>query len=761
LLFAPQLFSSRAFVIGDASSIRAFAEFSAARWLTHHERTHWNPYIFAGLPATASLQDSRPQWLPDRLLDAFDALHRLPHFPPLAIPLVVHLAGMIAMAGLARTLWRAGTPSMVWAGVAWGLLPGLLVPLAFGQDWLVMSGSLMPVILLAVMARGSATTVDGRLRAALGLSLATACLLLAAHPQIIALIIPLAAGFAWLSAHGRPARLLDLGASVGVGAAMSAAVWWPAYLYNVHSVRGAGEVVLSEVGRWSAGAPDLVALAWPWAAGFGGRTYWGGLGGTDFPQFVGSAVFALALLGLSRRDRSGGAALFLAGTALLASLLALGMRLGSFYQWIYAHVPLWSSFRVAIRILVVTQLAFALLSARGLERLGELIGRAPRRWIATAAGLAAMGLLFAALLRWGFLRETYAQAVYQSRPHIAAAIADEALRGASFDLAWRALLVSVLVAVTVTGVRVPRWRPWAAAATICLLALDLGAVSVPFLLRASGPLARIEKPPLPLIARLAEREPKIRVLDVSRERMFGNDWIRWRAHSLTGNHPAVPRIWDDLRRAQLTRSYPVLCGLAVGYLGGAEIGPPDTALFDRAGLDETSRIPVWKLKRALPRAYAVSNVGWLENDRTVLAALATPDLDPRRDVFTTEDGIAGRYPGSSSCRIRWLEDEPDHLALETVADSASFLVVADTWFTGWHATIDGQPAPIHRVQHLLRGFVLPAGRHRLRLTYEPEGWRASVIWARGAWLLWIAGAVIAAARGFRRDREVDPRSGSA
>jgi hypothetical protein len=78
LLFAPQLLRNRAFVIGDAASLRAFGEFSRARWLDQSERTHWNPYLFTGIPATASLQDARPQYLPDVLLTAFDAVHRLP-----------------------------------------------------------------------------------------------------------------------------------------------------------------------------------------------------------------------------------------------------------------------------------------------------------------------------------------------------------------------------------------------------------------------------------------------------------------------------------------------------------------------------------------------------------------------------------------------------------------------------------------------------------------------------------------------------------
>jgi len=156
IAFAPQLFLARGFVIGDASNLRAYAEYSAAEWRDHHRRALWNPYVFGGIASSASLQDSRPQWLPDPLLDAFDAVHRVPGFPPLAIPLLVHLAGMLAIAALARARWRTGTVAACAAGLVWGLQPNVVVPFAFGHDAQLMACALMPVVLLAIEAIASA-----------------------------------------------------------------------------------------------------------------------------------------------------------------------------------------------------------------------------------------------------------------------------------------------------------------------------------------------------------------------------------------------------------------------------------------------------------------------------------------------------------------------------------------------------------------------------------------------------------------------------
>ena len=760
ILFAPQLFTARLYVIGDAPAIRAFAEFSSDHWRESHERTHWNPYVFGGVASGASLQDSRPQWLPDLLLDAFDRLHRLPGFPPLAIPLVVHLAGMISMAALARSLWRARTPAMIWAGTAWGLLPGLLVPLAFGQDWLVMSADLIPVILVAVGCVSVAEGLAERLVAGLGLALATAALFLAAHPQIIALAIPFAGAFALerVFHHRRPRALLDQAIAAALGVAMAAAAWWPAYLYNTHSIRGgpAGGVLLSEVARWSAGLPDLVALAWPWAAGFGTQTYWGGLQATDFPQFAGTTVSALGVLGLARRDENDAAALLLAVAAGVSAILSLGLRLGPLYHALYAHLPFWSNFRVAVRALIVTQLAFALLSARGLEWLVADVEAAPRRWLWIALTVAAAGLVSAVLLRAGPFAGSFIDAVRAARPQMGDATLERLVHASSFDLLWRALLLAALAGVAMMIARPGAMRAAGGVLGVGLLVLDLGAVGAPFLVRATGTVDRLRTPP-PLIARLARAEPLVRVLDVTRERVSENEWIRWRARSFTGNHPAVPRIWDDFLSRGLTHSYPVLCGLAIRYLGGAEIGAPDTTRFQSAGLDG-SGAPVWRLLQALPRAYAVPQVTRLPDESAVLGALGARDFDPRRDVYTSEDGASGRYPGSAGCRIQWRDDQPDHLELATRQDSAAFLVIADNWFPGWSASLDGRPWPLHQVQHLLRGVALPAGAHRLRLRYEPEGWAAGVAVGRSAWALWLL--ALAAALLLRRPtapREAEDR----
>ncbi len=737
LLFGPQLFAGRVFVIGDAPAFRPYAEFSRARWREHHERTFWNPYVFTGIPAAASLADPRPQYLPDGLLDAWDALDRAPGVPRLWGPLLAHLAGMLAAAGLARALWRSRAPGMAWAGLAWGLTPNLVVPFAFGHDAQFVTASLMPVTLLAVHGVMAAASRPAAWAAALGLALAFALAAAAGHPQFVLFTLLLGAAFALERARrfARPERLALAAAGVALGGAMAAAAWWPAFLYGGLSVRGGRGLPLGEVQSFSFALRDYLTLAWPWGVGFGGSTYWGGMRATDYPNYLGVvALLALPAAWAVRRDAGRGAATVLAVAGLLGLTLALGTRL-PLYEVAYRFVPLVSSLRVAVAGLIVTQLAAALLSARGLERLLERASTP--RWILPAAGAAL--LLAAALSAGGPLQGLLRDAALAARPQLDPATAASAAESAVQDLALRLGLVALaLAALGLTG-RARSWRPLVLAG---LLICDLAIVDLPLLGKATGPLAGLAPPSPPRIAQLAAADPLSRAFPMDRGLFYSNAWIAWRARSVGGLHGAVNRRWDDLWREGLLPRAGMLRALAVRWFEGNELQAQDTTRVE-AVYRAPSGVTVYRLRHPLPRAYAVPEVIALSRDLDVLRCLYDAGFAPERIAYTTEPRAAGRYPGSAAAALRWRRDDPDRLELDVDAPMMAFIVLADAWLPGWSVAVDGTRAPLFRVDHLLRGVAVPAGSHRVTMRYEPPGRAASVPVTRVAFLLWLGLVVVA------------------
>ena len=66
--------------------------------------------------------------------------------------------------------------------------------------------------------------------------------------------------------------------------------------------------------------------------------------------------------------------------------------------------------------------------------------------------------------------------------------------------------------------------------------------------------------------------------------------------------------------------------------------------------------------------------------------------------------------------------------MEALALQQGLLVLGDQFHPGWKAYLDDQPVTIMRVNHILRGVILPQGEHRIVLRFAPDSLRT------GGWL---------------------------
>ena len=66
---------------------------------------------------------------------------------------------------------------------------------------------------------------------------------------------------------------------------------------------------------------------------------------------------------------------------------------------------------------------------------------------------------------------------------------------------------------------------------------------------------------------------------------------------------------------------------------------------------------------------------------------------------------------------------PEQAVLDVRLDSPGLVVLADVDYPGWELTIDGKPAPIYRVNGVMRGAAVSSGRHRLVYTYAPRSFK--------------------------------------
>jgi len=71
-------------------------------------------------------------------------------------------------------------------------------------------------------------------------------------------------------------------------------------------------------------------------------------------------------------------------------------------------------------------------------------------------------------------------------------------------------------------------------------------------------------------------------------------------------------------------------------------------------------------------------------------------------------------------RVLSVARELESVRIEAEAEEEATLVVADAFWPGWEATLDGAPVPVFRADVFVRAVRWPAGRHVLEMRYRPR-----------------------------------------
>ena len=62
---------------------------------------------------------------------------------------------------------------------------------------------------------------------------------------------------------------------------------------------------------------------------------------------------------------------------------------------------------------------------------------------------------------------------------------------------------------------------------------------------------------------------------------------------------------------------------------------------------------------------------------------------------------------------------PNRVRIDVKMACRGMLILSDTYFPGWHASIDREPAEIHEAYGALRGIVVDKGEHHIEFLYRP------------------------------------------
>lgn len=197
------------------------------------------------------------------------------------------------------------------------------------------------------------------------------------------------------------------------------------------------------------------------------------------------------------------------------------------------------------------------------------------------------------------------------------------------------------------------------------------------------------------------------------------------------------RAWlDRVEAAPWPQRAPLLRLANVGYLLGS--APPDLAPIYEGPT------PIYALPDPLPFAYVVSGVRPAADSAEALAMLAAPGFDPEREVVL--EGASAAPPGARFHPAASVRTGANRLVIQTDAPDAGYLVISQTGYPGWRATVDGRAAPILPANGAFQAVPVPAGSHTVVLAYRPASFGIGAGLSL-ATLLGLAGLALARQRG--------------
>ena len=135
---------------------------------------------------------------------------------------------------------------------------------------------------------------------------------------------------------------------------------------------------------------------------------------------------------------------------------------------------------------------------------------------------------------------------------------------------------------------------------------------------------------------------------------------------------------------------------------------------------------VYENTRARPRTWLVPEVRQVTEAEALNAVRTSrlPDgqnFDLARVALIEEPApqvSGGGMDPNATSRVRSLTNNV--MEVETTSNVAAILVTSDTYYPGWHATIDGAPTRIYQTNYLLRGVAVPSGTHVVRFEFQPR-----------------------------------------
>lgn len=209
------------------------------------------------------------------------------------------------------------------------------------------------------------------------------------------------------------------------------------------------------------------------------------------------------------------------------------------------------------------------------------------------------------------------------------------------------------------------------------------------------------------------------------------------ANEVVGLKPALPQRFHPALVELLGVKYAVVPSDAPLPKAGWKLVqtgevPRDVTLGNKPG--EMLGYQILERESTFPRAFVLGQTRLLHSRETLSQQLST--LSPRKELLVHQD-VLPQGDRQLFAVAEILEYSPNRVVIEATLEHPGYLVLTDIYAPGWTATVNGTRGIVVPVNVAFRGVPLPAGSHRVELTYAPPGWKIGLAISGLSFFLWL------------------------
>lgn len=453
--------------------------------------------------------------------------------------------------------------------------------------------------------------------------------------------------------------------------------------------------------------------------------YWGTQPGTNGPVYLGALICFLFVFGFVVMDNK--TKYWILAVSVLAIMLSWGRNFMGLTELFYNYFPGYNKFRTVTMILAIVQITVPLLGLLGLQKLlnNEIKKPDVMKALKWALGITGgFALLFALMpgAFFDFIKEGEV-AQYKGQEQVLDLIAEgreSLLRADSF----RSLIFILLGAAAIWLYHTDKLKKqYAYIVFVVLITLDLWVVAGRYL----GPDKFEKETSTDIIASKVDKQimqdtdMHYRVMNFSVS-TFNDATTSYFHKSLGGYHGAKLKRIQELIERKIEGE--------IRAINNARFSDPslspvinmfNTKYFIAA--TKNGKTPVSN-PGALGNAWFVDEVNVFDDADAEMEAIQT--FNPRNIATTTTEFKAyvdgGLKMSKPSGSIELVDYKPNYLKYECDINSEGFAVFSEVFYRGnedWVSTINGEKADHIRVNYMLRGMKVPAGKTTIEFSFNP------------------------------------------